>query len=99
MKAIWNDTVIAESDQTILIEGNHYFPASSVDMQFLKPSTHTTLCPWKGEAHYYTVVVGDTINEHAAWYYPFPKEGSVERVGHYFAGYLAFWKGIVVSDS
>lgn len=91
MKAIWNNTVLAESDQTIVIEGNHYFPPSSVHMEYMKPSdTHTT-CPWKGFCSYYTVEVNGERNEDAAWYYAEPKEAAKE-----IAGYVAFWKGVEV---
>ena len=72
MKAIWNNTVIAESNSTIIIENNHYFPPSSVNSAFLKPSETTTVCPWKGEASYYTILVNDDINIYAGWYYPNP---------------------------
>lgn len=94
MKAIWNGQVIAESDQTILLEGNHYFPAESVRQEFLLPSdTHTT-CPWKGIASYYHIQVGDQINRDAAWYYPEPKEAAKQIKGH-----IAFWKGVQVVES
>jgi len=93
MKAIWNGVVIAESDETIVIEGNHYFPPGSVDGKFLvESSTHTT-CPWKGFASYYSVKIGDKLNEDAAWYYPEPKEAAKE-----IKGYIAFWKGIQIVD-
>jgi uncharacterized protein (DUF427 family) len=95
-KAIWNDQILAESDQTIRIEGNHYFPPGSVSREFLTPSDMHTVCPWKGEASYYNVVVGGQVNENAAWYYPMPKEGSVKRVGKDFSGHVAFWHGVEV---
>ncbi len=98
MKATWNDTVIAESTDTIQIEGNQYFPASSVHMDFLKSSEAHTTCIWKGEASYYDVVVGDQTNAAAAWYYPTPKDGSIDRVGHDFTNYVAFWNGVEVSE-
>ena len=95
-KAVWNGQTLAESDQTIRIEGNHYFPPESVSQEFLSPSdTHTT-CPWKGEASYYDVVVNGETNEDAAWYYPVPKEGSMKRVGKDFKNYIAFWHGVEV---
>jgi uncharacterized protein (DUF427 family) len=99
MKAIWNDTVIAEttSDQAIRIEGNYYFPPESIDRTFFKDSFHHTTCPWKGEASYYDVVVDDKKNEFGAWYYPEPKDGAIERVGKDFTNYVAFWNGIVVA--
>jgi uncharacterized protein (DUF427 family) len=96
MKATWNGAVIAESSDTVEIEGNQYFPPESVHREFLEESTHTTTCPWKGEAHYYTIVVNGERNENAAWYYPVPKDGSVEKVGHDFANYVAFWNGVEV---
>lgn len=99
MKAIWKNEVIAESDATIVIEGNQYFPPESVVKEFLRTKTHSTTCPWKGEAQYYDVVVGESVNQNAAWYYPTPKAGSVERVGQDFAGYVAFWNGVEVVES
>lgn len=94
MKAIWNNTQIAESTETVVVEGNHYFPAESVVSEFLQPSgTHTT-CPWKGEASYYDVVVNGETNKDAAWYYPEPKEAAMEIKGH-----IAFWKGVKVQNS
>jgi uncharacterized protein (DUF427 family) len=79
-----------------VIEGNQYFPAESVKQEFLTESDYTTECIWKGTAHYYNVTVAGEVNENAAWYYPKPKEGSVERVGKDFANYMAFWKGVTV---
>jgi uncharacterized protein (DUF427 family) len=98
MKATWNGAVIAESDETIIIEGNQYFPPSSVNKEYLQSSTYTSTCVWKGLAHYYTVSVEGKQNENAAWYYPVPKEGSVERVGQDFTNYIAFWNGVIVSE-
>ncbi|HKX24182.1 MAG TPA: DUF427 domain-containing protein [Candidatus Saccharimonadales bacterium] len=96
-KAIWNGHVLAESDQTIRIEGNHYFPPDSINRELFTPSdTHTT-CPWKGEASYYNVVVDGEINDDAAWYYPEPKDGATKRVGQDFANYVAFWRGVEVA--
>jgi uncharacterized protein (DUF427 family) len=97
MKAIWNEAVLAESDETILIEGNHYFPPASVKKEFLEKSDHTTICIWKGVAHYFNIVVEGKRNENAAWYYPEPKDGSVEKVGADFKDYVAFWNGVIVS--
>ena len=91
MKAIWNDAVVAESDETIVIEGNHYFPPESVDMTFFEDSGTHTVCPWKGTASYRTVVVDGQRNADAAWYYPEPKDAAAE-----IAGYFAFWKGVTV---
>jgi uncharacterized protein (DUF427 family) len=95
-KATWNGQVLAESDQTIRIEGNHYFPPESVNKEFFTPSETHTICPWKGEASYYNVVVGDDVNDDAAWYYPVPKDGSIKRVGKDFGNYVAFWHGVEV---
>jgi uncharacterized protein (DUF427 family) len=93
MKALWNNAIIAESDETITVEGNCYFPTDSVNGQFLhKSETHTT-CPWKGKASYYDVVVGDAINRDAAWYYPDPKPKAMNIKNH-----VAFWHGIQVVD-
>jgi uncharacterized protein (DUF427 family) len=83
--------VIAESDDTVVVEGNHYFPLASVDAARLEPSSHTTVCPWKGTANYYTLKVGDDRNPNAAWYYTLPKEAAREIKGR-----VAFWKGVSV---
>ncbi|MDB5245512.1 MAG: hypothetical protein JWN90_617 [Parcubacteria group bacterium] len=98
MKATWNNKVIAESEETIEIEGNQYFPPASVNREYLEESATTSVCPWKGLAHYYTIVVDGERNEDAAWYYPEPKDGSVEKVGKDFTSYVAFWKGVQVSS-
>ncbi|USH00739.1 DUF427 domain-containing protein [Thermococcus argininiproducens] len=93
VKAIWNGEIIAEAkrDEVILLEGNVYFPPDTVRKEFLrKSSTHTT-CSWKGEASYYHVVVGEEVNEDAAWYYPNPKEAA-----NTIQGYIAFWKGVKI---
>ena len=93
MKAIWNDTVIAESNHTRIIENNHYFPADSVKEEYLKSSdTHST-CPWKGKASYYTIEVEGKTNPDAAWYYPEPKEAAKE-----IKDYVAFWKGVKITE-
>jgi len=100
MKAVWNNTVIAESlkEDLIRIEGNWYFPPKSIKAEFYQPSdTHTT-CFWKGEASYYNVVVEGVSNKDAAWYYPQPMDGSVERVGKDFTDYVAFWHGVEVGE-
>ena len=89
--ATWNDTVIARSDATIVVEGNHYFPPDSVDMSLLEDSQTQTTCPWKGVASYKTIVVGGDRNPDAAWYYPSPKDKAAE-----IKGYYAFWKGVKV---
>ncbi len=93
MKAIWQDQIIAESDATIVVEGNHYFPASSVKSEFLKESNTHTTCPWKGVASYYDVVVEDKANKDAAWYYPKPKDAAKN-----ITDYVAFWRGVEVTD-
>lgn len=93
MKAIWKNEVIAESDQTIVIEGNHYFPPGSVKKQFfIESSTHTT-CPWKGEASYYDIIVDDSVNKDGAWFYPNPKEEAKD-----IKNYVAFWRGVTVES-
>jgi uncharacterized protein (DUF427 family) len=91
MRAIWNDTVLAESDDTVVVEGNHYFPPDALRTEFFKPSDTTTVCPWKGTAHYYTVEVGSDRNPDAAWYYPETKAAASE-----IRGRVAFWKGVQV---
>lgn len=93
MQAIWNGEVIAESDDTVVIEGNHYFPADSIKSEFFQDSDTRTSCPWKGQASYKTLVVGGQSNPDAAWYYPEPKEAAQPIAGHY-----AFWKGVEVVE-
>ncbi|MCH9696639.1 MAG: DUF427 domain-containing protein [Gammaproteobacteria bacterium] len=93
MKAIWNGQIIAESDKTIIIEGNHYFPNSALHTQFFKPSEHTSKCFWKGTAHYYTIEVEGKENHNAAWYYPEPYQAAENIKNH-----VAFWKGVEVID-
>jgi len=92
MKAIWNGKVIAESDSTINVEGNQYFPAESVNKEFLSPSETHTVCHWKGTASYYNLEVNGETNKDAAWYYP-ETSGLAENI----KGYIAFWKGVEVS--
>ena len=92
MRAIWNDTVLAESDATIVVEGNHYFPPDSVRREFFAPSPSHTTCPWKGEASYETVVVDGSENVDGAWYYPDPKDAAAE-----IRSYRAFWPGVTVT--
>ena len=91
MKAIWNDAVLAESDETIVVEGNHYFPPDSVNREYFRESDKHSTCPWKGLASYYDVVVDGKVNKDAAWYYPAPKEAAKQ-----ITGYVAFWKGVQV---
>ena len=93
MKAIWNNKIIADSDDWIELEGNIYFPLSRVKQQYLIPSATTTVCPWKGIAHYYDVMAGDSTNKDAAWYYPEPK-AAAENI----KDFVAFWRGIEVMD-
>lgn len=94
MKAIWNQQIIAESDDTVVVEGNHYFPKSVIKNQFFVASSTQSHCPWKGDASYYTVVVDGQRNEDAAWYYPTPKEEAKHILDH-----VAFWHGVEVVDS
>lgn len=97
MKAIWNGAVLADSDETLVIEGNHYFPADSVRGEYLLDSDTHTWCPWKGEASYKSLSVDGALNEDAAWYYPDPKEADYAgRTREDFAGRFAFWKGVTV---
>lgn len=91
MKAIWNNTVIAESDDTLAVEGNHYFPESSLMREFVTFSNHKTSCSWKGQASYYSLLVNGELNADAVWYYPDPKP-EAEMV----KGRVAFWKGVSV---
>ena len=93
MKAIRKDTVIAQSDETEVIEGNHYFPVESVRTEFLKDSDTTSVCPWKGTANYYNIDVDGETNPDAAWYYQDPKDAANE-----IRGRIAFWKGVQVLD-
>lgn len=91
MKAIWNKVIIAESKDTVMVEGNHYFPAYSVKPQFLRESNTHTFCPWKGKASYYDLFVNDAINRDAAWFYPDPKPEALNIKNH-----IAFWRGVEV---
>ena len=93
MKAIWNNTVIAQSDDTVVVEGNHYFPADSVHRQYLLPSNTKTMCSWKGQASYHTLFVDGDANPDAVWTYPDPKEAAANIKGR-----LAFWKGVQVVE-
>lgn len=91
MKAIWNGEVIAESNETIFVEGNHYFPPSAIKSEHFQPSETHTVCGWKGTASYYNVVAGGEVNKDAAWFYPETKEAADN-----IKGYVAFWKGVKV---
>lgn len=93
MKAIWNDTVLAESGDTEVVEGNHYFPPESIDKDFFEASDHTSVCPWKGTASYFSLVVNGERNENAAWTYPNPKDAASEIKDH-----VAFWNGVEVVE-
>lgn len=99
MKATWNGQTIAEADESdlIKIEGNWYFPPESINKDFYSESDTHTECFWKGTASYYDVTVDGKVNDGAAWYYPEPKEGSVERVKKDFSNYVAFWRGVEVA--
>jgi uncharacterized protein (DUF427 family) len=90
--ATWNGVVLAESDDTVVVEGNHYFPPQSVRRELLEPSDATTHCPWKGEAHYYSVVANGERNANAAWYYPEPKAAAKQIKDR-----IAFWRGVRVA--
>ena len=91
MKATWNGAVLAESDNTIVVERNHYFPPDAIQREYFQSSPTHTVCPWKGEASYYTIEVNGETNKDAAWYYPNPKEAAQN-----IKDYVAFWKGVVV---
>lgn len=91
VKAEWNGAVIAESDDTVVVEGNHYFPADAVNADYLAPSSTTTVCPWKGTAHYHHLKVGGAENRDAVWYYPAAKDAA-----KHIEGRMAFWKGVKV---
>jgi uncharacterized protein (DUF427 family) len=93
MKAIWNGTVVAESDDTVVVEGNHYFPASALKPEFTLPSNTHTMCSWKGQASYMSLFVDGDSNPDAVWFYPEPKDAAAEVRGR-----VAFWKGVRVTD-
>jgi len=93
MKAIWENKILAESDDTIVIENNHYFPPSSINQQYFTKSDTTSICPWKGTANYYTITVNGNKNIDAAWYYPSPKEDAKK-----ITDYIAFWRGVDIID-
>jgi uncharacterized protein (DUF427 family) len=90
-KAVWNGAVLAASDETVVVEGNHYFPPQSLNGDYFLDSAHTSLCPWKGTASYFHIVVGDARNENAAWSYRDPKPAAAQIKDH-----VAFWKGVTV---
>lgn len=91
MKATWNGAVLAESDDTVVVEGNHYFSSDAISKEYFQDSSTHTTCPWKGEASYYSVVVGGEVNKDAAWYYPNPKPAAEEIKDR-----VAFWRGVKV---
>ena len=93
MKAVWNGADVATSDATRVIEGNHYFPPDSIDRKYFKASKTTSICPWKGEASYYTLEVGGTKNEDAAWQYRTPREAAAE-----IKDYIGFWRGVEIIE-
>jgi uncharacterized protein (DUF427 family) len=93
MKAVWNNVVLAESTDTVVVEGNHYFPADSLNQKYFQDSAHTSYCPWKGTASYYSISVGDQVNNDAAWFYADPKEAAAQIKGR-----VAFWKGVEVCE-
>ena len=93
MKAIWNNTVIAESDDTVVVEGNHYFPAAALKREYTAFSNHKTMCPWKGQASYLSLLVNGEMNPDAVWYYAEPKSGAEQVKDR-----VAFWKGVQVVE-
>ncbi len=93
MKAVLNGVVLAESDSTVVVEGNHYFPPASINREYFSDTDRTTVCPWKGTASYYTVTVAGQAYDNVAWYYPSPKDAAAEIVDH-----VAFYPQVTVSD-
>lgn len=93
MKAIWKNQIIAESDKTVVVEGNHYFPPSSIKKEYFQETDTHTHCPWKGKASYYTIKVDDEENKDAAWYYP-----EASELAKNIKGYVAFWNGIRIEE-
>jgi uncharacterized protein (DUF427 family) len=93
MRAVWKGQVLAESDKTVVVEGNHYFPPEAVRREFFAPSQTTTVCSWKGVASYYTVNVEGADNRDAAWYYPAPKDEAAQ-----IRDYVAFWRGVTIES-
>lgn len=93
MRATWRDTLLAESNDTVVVEGNHYFPAGSLRREFFRASNTHSTCPWKGEASYYDIVVGSDVNKDAAWYYPQTKQAAKNIEGR-----IAFWHGVLVEE-
>ncbi len=93
MKAYWNNQLLAQSNDTVVVENNHYFPITSLKMEFFHASNTKTSCPWKGEASYYSIVVNGKENKDASWYYPSPKEAAKEIKNH-----VAFWRGVEITE-
>ncbi len=93
MKAIWNDTVIAESDDTRIVENNHYFPMEDIEEEYFLDSDHESRCPWKGKASYFHIKVKEKLNENAAWYYP-----QSSYAAKPIENYVAFWNGVKVTE-
>jgi uncharacterized protein (DUF427 family) len=93
MQAIWNDQVIADSENTVIVDNNHYFPADSIVERYFEPSTTTTVCSWKGKAHYYSLAVNGETNVDAAWFYP-----NSQQAAKHIEGYIAFWKGVDIRE-
>ncbi len=93
-KATWNDVILAESDKTVKLEGNQYFPQDSLNQDYFKESDYQTVCPWKGRASYYDIIVDGAVNKNAAWYYPEPSSAAQQIEEH-----VAFWNGVKVSSS
>ncbi|WP_394170629.1 DUF427 domain-containing protein [Saccharospirillum alexandrii] len=93
MKAIWNGTVVAQRDDTVVVESNLYFPRESIVSEYFSDSSKSTQCPWKGEARYFSITVSGKTNEDAAWYYPNPKEAAKNIEGR-----IAFWRGVAVTE-
>lgn len=93
MKAIWNNQVIAESDDTVVVENNHYFPPEAIKQEFLKSSDMHTVCPWKGTASYYSLFVNGKENRDAAWYYP-----ETKPIADQIKGRVAFWRGVEITE-
>ena len=93
MKATWNGAILAESNDTIVVEGNHYFPPDSINREYFRESDTRSMCPWKGLASYHDIVVDGKVNKDAAWYYPAPKEAARQITGH-----VAFWRGVQVTE-
>ncbi|MBA2721622.1 MAG: DUF427 domain-containing protein [Methylibium sp.] len=93
MKAIWNGVTVAESDDTVVVEGNHYFPEAALKREYVASSNHHTMCSWKGEASYHSLLVDGNLNPDAVWYYAEPKEAAAEIKGR-----VAFWKSVKIEE-